>query len=63
MKRGETIQFINRQDGWIIDVPILESGKFAYSLEDFSLSKDVVKNIVTQFFAGLDYRTLCNLKK
>jgi len=62
-ERNETIQFIRfRQDQWLIDVPVLKGGKYVYSLQD-EVKHSQVKEIVTRFFQGKDWKSLCNLRK
>jgi hypothetical protein len=62
-EKDESIQFIHEEDGWLIDVPIIEKGTFAYSLQDDGLSTETVKNIVKKFFMDEDWHSLCNLSK
>lgn len=60
----ETIQFVQYEDGnWMIDVPIFKGGKFAYSVEADDLDMDVVKEIVTNFFKGVEWKHLCKLER
>lgn len=60
----ETIQFVqSEEDSWLIDVPVIEKGKFSHSLNDGNLSTEKVKEIVKSFFLGENWQSLCNLKK
>ena len=62
--KEETIQFIREEkDNWLIDVPVLENGKYSYSLNDRELTTEKVKEIVTRFFLGEDWQSVCNLKQ
>ena len=59
----ETIQFIrNEKNSWRIDVPIIEGDEYAYSLQDFGLTTEVVKDIVKKF-PNDDWKSLCNLTR
>lgn len=63
-EKGKSIQFIRKeQDSWMIDVPVLENGKFAYSLQDMDLTTEKVKDIVKKFYLGENWESLCNLTK
>lgn len=63
-EKEETIQFVRfEKDGWLIDVPVFEKGKYAYSLNDTELTTEKVKEIVKKFFLGENWQSLCNLKQ
>lgn len=63
-EKGETIQFPRyEKDNWLIDVPVFENGKFAYSLNCTDLTTEKVKEIVRRFFLDENWQSLCNLKK
>lgn len=63
-EKAATIQFIHLEpNSWLIDVPVIEKGKFVYSLQDQDLTTENVKGIVRKFFSGENWQTLCNLKK
>jgi hypothetical protein len=59
----ETIQFVRFDDEWLIDVPVIEKGKYAYSLQDSGLSTGTVNSITKAFFIGDDWRSFCDLTK
>jgi len=62
--RDETIQFQRHQEnGWTIDVPIIEAGKYTHSLQVEDLSTESVKQIVTRFFQDSDWESLCNFRR
>ncbi len=62
-EKDETVQFIkDGEDSWLIDVPVMKNGEFA-SLQDSDLKTEKVQAIVKKFFAGEDYRSMCNLSK
>jgi hypothetical protein len=62
--REDTIQFIRfEEDAWLIDVPILENGAYAYSLQDDDLTTEKVKEIIRRFFSDKNWKSLCNLRK
>jgi hypothetical protein len=59
-----TIQFTRYEpNGWLIDVPVIKEGEYAYSLQDEDLTTENVKSIIKKFFSGENWQTLCNLKK
>ncbi len=59
----ETIQFVRLdRKTWQIDVPVLEGGNYAYSLQDM-INADQLKEVMTRFFRGLEWRSVCNLKR
>ena len=61
-EKEETIQFIRGgEDDWLIDVPVLEKGEYAYSLHDCGLKTEKVKEIVKEFCLNQDWRSLCKL--
>jgi hypothetical protein len=63
-EKGETIQFPRyEKDNWLIDVPVIEKGRFACSLNDSDLTTEKVKEIVKKFFLGENWQSLCNLKR
>jgi hypothetical protein len=63
-EKGETIQFPRyERDNWLIDVPVFEKGKYAYSLNDNGLTTEKVKEVVKKFFSGENWQSLCNLKQ
>ena len=63
-EKDETIQFHkNKEDAWVLDVPVVENGYFIYSLTDDDLKTEKVKSIVKNFFLGENWRYLCNLTK
>ncbi len=61
--RDETIQFIRYdKDEWLIDVPVILDGEYAYSLQD-NLKHSQVKEIVSRFSRGEEWGNLCHLSK
>ena len=63
-EKEDTIQFSRyEEDSWLLDVPILENGKFAYSLQNSDLTTEKVKEIAKKFFLGENWQSLCSLKR
>lgn len=59
----ETIQFIKRDtDDWLIDVPVLKDGRYAYSLQDQIVDAQV-REIVRRLFKGEEWRNECRLRR
>ena len=61
--KNESIQFVReKENDWLIDVTILEGGKFSYSLQDDGLTTEKVKDIVKKF-PEEDWKSLCSLTR
>ena len=61
--KSETIQFVRFEEGWMLDVPVVENGGYGHNLQDFIESTEKVKEIVTKFFLNEDWKSLCKLEK
>ena len=63
-EKKETVQFIRReQNSWFLDAPILENGKFVYSLQETDVTTEKVKDVVKKFYSEENWKSLCNLKE
>ena len=60
--QDETIQFIRFDDGWMLDVPIIQNGEYIHSEQDMDLDTYRVKEIRKRLFIGENWRSLCTLK-
>ncbi len=62
-EKDETIQFIRfDKDEWLIDVPVIIDGEFAYSLQD-KLKLSQAKEIVSRLSRGEKWEDLCHLSR
>ncbi len=62
-EKDETIQFIRySKDEWLIDVPVIIDGEYAYSLQD-NLKHSQAKEIVSRLSRGEEWESLCHLSK
>ncbi|MFP3952003.1 MAG: hypothetical protein ACLFVP_07710 [Candidatus Bathyarchaeia archaeon] len=59
--KGETLQFVRfYENEWLIDVPVVKDGNYAYSLQD-TITHSKVIDIMNQFSQDKEWKSLCNL--